>query len=68
MWEDDLPANYHRVWIRFSKPETKRRLQAFRLELAKEINKPISMSKLVENIIEQYLDKNSPTSEPSENN
>jgi hypothetical protein len=53
-----MAANYYRLWVRFQKPETKRRLQALRHEMSKSTNKKLSASKLVESIVEQFLDAN----------
>lgn len=58
--ENDLPANYHRVWVRFRNPELKRRLQALKREMSAKASKNISNSELVEKIVEQFLDKYDP--------
>lgn len=55
-----MAANYHRTWVRFRNPETKRKLQALRREMEEKAEKKISTSQLVEKIVEQFLEKFSP--------
>lgn len=57
-----MPANYHRVWVRFRKSDVKRRLKDLQRELSEKTSKKVSTSKLVETIVEQFLDKNYPIS------
>lgn len=63
-----LAANYHRVWVRFRKPEVKRRLHVLQRELGEKAGRKISNSELVEKIVEQFLDKYAPATHLLEEN
>lgn len=51
-----MAANDPRTEVRFSR-ETLRRLRAYRQELSKSLGKPVSMSKLVQVIVDQFFEK-----------
>lgn len=59
-----MSANPYRMSLRFQQANTVRRLQALKRELRKKTGKKITLSSIVEGIVEQFLDKeNSPLGE-----
>ena len=52
-----MPKDTPRVEVLFS-AKTRRRLESYRLQLCEKTGKKVSKTKLVESIVEQFLDKN----------
>ena len=62
-----MSASYHRLSLRF-RNETKRRLAQLQLEMRETLGRPISTSRLVESLVEQFLDRHSPETRAGKKN